>query len=79
MSSKRVSEEQRARDLVEPSELIHTVPHPPRRSSRVSAPPERYLGTLTENIEEMFLVGDKDQVVDPKTYNEAMSDIDSEK
>ena len=34
---------------------------------------------LTEDIKEMFLVGDKDQLIDPKTYDEAMSDIDSEK
>ena len=75
----KVSEEQPARDQIEPNQPIHINALPPRRSIRVSKPPERYLGMLTEDIKEMFLVGDKDQLIDPKTYDEAMSDIDSEK
>ena len=34
---------------------------------------------LTEDIEKVFFVGDRDQVDDPKTYDEVMSDIDFKK
>ena len=55
------------------------IPPPPRRSSRVSHPTERYLGISTENLEEAFLVGDTDIRNDPKTYDEAILDVDSKK
>ena len=52
---------------------------PPRRSSRIFHPLKRYLGILIENLEEVFLVRDRDIRNDPKTYDEVMLDIDSEK
>ena len=55
------------------------IPPPPRRSNRISRPTERYLGILTENLEEAFLVRDRDIRNDPKTYDEAILDVDSEK
>ena len=55
------------------------IPPPPHKSSRVSHPPKRYLGILTEDLEEAFLVGDRDTRNDLRTYDEAMLDIDSEK
>ena len=55
------------------------IPPPPHRSSRVSRPPERYLGILTKDLEEAFFVGDRDIRNDLKTYDEAMLDIGSEK
>ena len=70
-SSKSVSNEQR---VIEPMEPI-----PPRRSSRISHPSERYMGMLEDDIEEIFLMGDMDHVDDPKTDDEAMLDIDFEK
>ena len=50
----------------------------PRRSSRISHPPERY-GFLLDNAQELFALGDNDQPNDPTTYDEAMLDIDSER
>ena len=55
------------------------VPPSPRRSCRVSYPPKKYLGILTEDLEEAFLVGDRDIKNDPKTYDEAMLDVNSKK
>ena len=55
------------------------IPPPSRRLSRVSDLPERYLGILTEDLEEAFLIGDRDIRNDPKTYDEAMLDADSKK
>ena len=49
---------------------------PPRRSGRVSHPPERY-GFLHENVHEMFIHGDSSHSDDPTTFEEAISDIDS--
>ena len=34
---------------------------------------------LKEDVEKTFLMGDMDHIDDPKTYDEAMSDIDSTK
>ena len=68
---KSISEEQR---VIEPKEPI-----PPRRSTRISHPPERYMGMLEEDVEKIFLIDDMDHVDDPKIYDEAMSDIESEK
>ena len=55
------------------------IPSPPRRSSRIFRPTKRYLGIFTENLEEAFFVGDRDIRNDPKTYDETMLDVDSEK
>ena len=52
---------------------------PIRRSNRISHPPERFLGILTEDLEEAFLMGDRDIRNDLKTYDETILDIDSEK
>ena len=54
-------------------------PLSPHRSSRVSHPLKRYLDILTENLEEAFFVRDRNIRNDPKTYDEAMLDIDSKK
>ena len=77
----KVSQAERAKDQEEPNQVepIRTLPPPPRRSERVSRPPERYLGIISEDVEEMFLIGNGAHGDDPKTYNEAISDIDSEK
>ena len=77
----KVSQAARAKDQVEPNQVepIRTLPPPPRRSERVSRPPERYLGIISEDGEEMFLIGNGAHGDDPKTYNEAISDLDSEK
>ena len=58
---------------------IHTLPPPPRRSKRVFRSSERYLDIILEKVEKIFLVGNGAHSDDPKTYNEAISDIDSEK
>ena len=55
------------------------VPPLPCRSSRIFYLPERYLGILTEDLEKAFLMGDRDIRNDPKTNDEVMLDIDSEK
>ena len=66
---------------MEPNQVkpIHTLPPPPHRSKRVFHPPERYLGTILEDIEEMFLIGNGVHGDDPKTYDEVILDIDFEK
>ena len=66
---------------MEPNQVkpIHTLPPPPRRSKRIFRPPERYLGTISEDVEKMFLIGNGVHGDDPKTYNKAISNIDSEK
>ena len=52
---------------------------PPHRSSRISCSLERYIGMLIEEVEEMFLMEDKDHDDDPNIFDEAIFDIDSEK
>ena len=66
---------------MEPNQVepIRTLPPLPHRSERVFHPPERYLGIISEEVEETFLVGNGAHGDDPKTYNEAISDIDFEK
>ncbi|KAG1362315.1 putative Polyprotein [Cocos nucifera] len=54
-------------------EPIQSLP-PPRRSERVFRPPERYLGTISEEVVGNGVLGN-----DPKIYNEAISNIDFEK
>ena len=53
---------------MEPNQVepIRTLPPPPRRSERVFRPPERYLGIISEDIEEMFLIGNGAHGDDPK-------------
>lgn len=51
----------------------------PRISSRVRRMPERYYGFLHENEGELNLLSDCKDIEDPLNYNEAMSDIDSQK
>ena len=55
------------------------IPPPPRRTNRISYPPERYLGILIEDLEKAFLVSDRDIRNDPKTYDETILDINFEK
>ena len=54
--------------MVEPIEPVDVV-----------VPPERYLGMLIEDIKKVLLMGDRDQIVNPKIYDKVMSDINSEK
>ena len=66
---------------MEPIQLepIHASPSPPRKSSRVFCPPERYLGIVTEDVKKMFLTKNGVHDDDPKIYNEVILDIDFEK
>ena len=77
----KVSEESRAIDLQEPviHEPVVDVPQPPRRSSRIFRPPERYIGQLMEELKKMFLMRDRGHGDDSNIFDEAMSDINSEK
>ena len=75
----KVSEEHRVQEPESNSEPVDVVPPLPYRSSKIFYPPERYLGILIENLEKVFLMGDRDIRNDPKIYDEAMLDIDSEK
>ena len=56
-------------------EPVVDVPLPPRRSSRIFWPPERYMDMLMEEMKEIFLIGDKGHGDDPNTFDEVMSDI----
>ena len=78
---KKVSEESRAIDLQEliVHEPVVDVPLPPHRSSRISRPPERYIGMLMEEVKKIYFMGDRGHGDDPNTFDEMMSDIDSEK
>ena len=75
----KISEEQRAKELHKPINNEPVVPPSPHKSSRIFHHLERYLGILTEDVEEIFFIGDKGHGDDLKTYDETMSDIDSEK
>ena len=75
----KVSEEYWVQKLELNSELVDVIPPPPHRISTVSHPPERYLGILTKDLEEVFLMEDRDIRNNLKTYDEAMLDIDFEK
>ena len=77
----KVSEEQRALEPEEPIQFepIHTLPPPPCKSSRIFHPPKRYLGIILEDVEEIFLTKNEVHGDNTKTYNKAISDIDSEK
>ena len=77
----KVSEESRAIDPQEPIvyKLVVDVSLPPRRSSRISQPPERYMGMLIEEVKKIFLMRDKDHGDDLNTFDEVMSDINFEK
>ena len=71
----KVSKEQRAVDPQEPIiELVVNIPPPPRRSSRVSHPPERYMGMLIKDVGEIFLMRDKGHGNDLNTFDEVISD-----
>ena len=65
---------------MEPNQVkpIHSLPLPPRRSERIFHPPERYLGTILEKVEKIFLI-DNGVHDDPKTYDKVISDIDFKK
>ena len=76
---KKISDEHRDQESKLNNELVDVILPPPHRSSRISYPPERYLGMLAEDVEKIFLIGDKAHGDDLKTYDEAMSDIDSKK
>ena len=59
-------------------EPIQSPPPSPHRLERIFHPPERYLGTILEEVEKIFLIGNGVHGVDPKTYNKTISDIDFE-
>ena len=58
---------------------VDMVPPPPRRSSRVFHPLERYLGIISEDVEKVFLTENGRHGDNPKIYDKVISDIDSEK
>ena len=58
--------------------VVDVLPQP-HRSCKVSQPPKRYIGLLTEKVEKMFLMKDKDHGDDSNTFNEVMFDINFEK
>ena len=60
-------------------EPIQSLPPSPHRTKRIFHPLERCLGTISEKVEKIFLIGNGVHGDDPKTYNEAISDIDSKK
>ena len=66
---------------MEPNQIepVQSLPHPPQRSERIFHPSERYLGTISEDVEKIFLTRKEVHGDDPKTYDEMISDIDSEK
>ena len=72
---KKVSEDPKAIDPQKPivHELVVYVLLPPCRTSRVSQPPERYMGMLMEEVKKIFLMGDKNHDDDPNTFDEMMS------
>ena len=77
----KVSEEPRA---IDPQKsIVHKpvvdIPLPPRSSRRIFRPPERYMGMLTEEVKEIFLIGDRGLSDDLNTFDEVMSDIDFKK
>ena len=77
----KIFEEQR---VIDPQKSIIHEPVfniflPPRRSSKIFRPPERYMDMLTEKVKKMFLMEDKCHGDDPNTFDKAMSDIDSKK
>ena len=78
---KKISEEQRAIDPQKPiiHESVVDISLPPHISSRISWPSERYMDMLTEEVNEIFFMGDRDHSDDPNSFDEVMSDIDSEK
>ena len=81
MLEEKVLQEQRAKDQMEPNQVKpnHTLPPPPHRLKKIFCPPERYLGTISEDVEKMFLIGNGVHGDDPKIYDEMISNIDSEK
>ena len=77
----KISEEFKAIDPQKPivHEPVVDVLQPPRRSSRVFRPPERYMSMLTEEVKKIFFMRDRSHGDDSNTFDEVMSDIDSEK
>ena len=60
-------------------EPFRASPPPPRKSNRTFHLPKRYLGIITGDVEKIFLTRNRVLGDDPKTYDETISDIDSEK
>ena len=58
-------------------ELVHASSL--HKSTRTFYPPKIYLGIIIEDVKKMFLTSNGVYGDDPKTYDEAMSDIDFEK
>ena len=75
----KISEEYQVQKPEPSNEPVDVIPPPPCRSSRISHHLERYLGFLIEDLEEAFLMRDRDIKNDLETYDEAMLDIDFEK
>ena len=61
------------------NELVVDVSLPPHRFSRISRPPERYIGMLMEEVKIIFFMGDKGHGDDPNIFDKMISDIDFEK
>ena len=75
----KVSEEYRVQEPKLSSKPVDVAPSPPHRSSKIFHPFKGCLDILIEDLEEAFLIGDKDTRNDLKIYDETMLDIDFEK
>ena len=66
---------------MEPNQVepIQSLSPPTHRINRIFHPSERYLGTISENVEEIFLIENRVHGDDPKTYDEMILDANSEK
>ena len=75
----KISKEHQVQGSEPNNEPVDVIPPPPHRLSRLFHPLERYLGILTEDLEKVFVVGDRDIRNGPKIYDEVMLDVDFEK
>ena len=70
LGSKKVSEELRVSEPIEPIQLEPIHAPPPRKSSRIFCPPEWYLDIISEDVEKVFFTENEVHGDDPKTYDD---------
>jgi len=64
--------------ITEHCETSHVIdPQVPCRFGRVSHPLDQWYGLLMEEMQELFLYGDSDKLVDPTAYEDEICDIDT--
>ena len=76
---KKISEEHRVQEPKPSNESVDVIPSLPHRSSRISHPLERYLDIFIEDLEEVFLMRDRDIRNDFKIYDEMIFDANFDK